>query len=224
MALLTLGDMLKAAIQKWPGLKERASKVSVRVLNTGFRPDWQVPDPEYSNGVQEISFSTLASDSKTDRRHRKPYETVFRFPLNSATGEPFPPNTNASSLPVWVSCSCPSFQYYCEIALKARGNSDHVHSDGSFPVINNPEMSPIICKHVLAASNTAMQKRKTISVNKKITGKDPAEVKGRKTGDTLKRATKRRTPRDPLTASNPGSLPQTWLGRLAYILFKSRSR
>ena len=216
-----MGDLIKAASKRWPGLRERAAKVAVRGLKSGFRSDWSVPDPGYGEGVQEVVFSTLASDSKTDTRFRKPYETVFRFPLNPATGSPYPSGTGTTDLPVWVSCSCPSFRYYCEIALKSEGNSDSVHSDGSFPRVNNPDMSPIVCKHILATANAAMQKRKTIEVTAEITGKDSAEVKDRKTTEKRQSRT-RKTPRDSLTASRPEGLPQTWLGRLAYILFNSR--
>lgn len=223
-----MGDLIKAANKRWgSGLRERAAKVSVSGTKTGFRDDWRPDDPSYatSRGVQEVSFKTLASDSTTDRRFSKPYNTVYRFPLNPATGEPYPPGTGTNDLPVWVSCSCPSFQYYCEVALKREGNSDKIHSDGSFPRVNNPSMEPIVCKHIIATSNAAMQRRKTIAVTAAVTGEDPAEVKDRdpsKGGLREGSATRRRTPKEPLTAAKHQSLPQTWMGRLMYILFNER--
>lgn len=221
-----MGDLIKAANKRWGagGLRERAAKVSVSGVKAGFRHGWRVDDPDYaaSRGVQEVAFITIASDSKTDRKFRKPYNTVFRFPLNPATAEPYASGVGTSELPVWVSCSCPSFQYYCEVALKNQGNSDSIHSDGSFPRKNNPSMDPIICKHIIATANAAMQKRKTIPVTGSVTGQDPAEVKDRDPlkGGMVPGASKgRKTPKDALTASRPQGLPQTWLGRLTYILF-----
>jgi len=224
MAILTMGDLIKAATTRWPGLRDRAARVYVQGIKTGFRSDWSVPDAAYGTGVQEVSFTTLASDSKTDRRFRKPYKTVFRFPLNPATGNPYPPGTGTEDLPVWVSCSCPSFQFYCEVALNNQRNSDIIHSDGSFPRVNNPSREPIICKHILATVNSAAQKRKNIPVTAEVTGEDPAKVTNRDTDNIpFQGKPKRQTPTDSLTASNPKGLPQTWLGRLVYILFGERT-
>jgi hypothetical protein len=228
--MLTMGQMIKAATKRWKGLRDRAAKVSVSGVKSGFRSNWKVPDTSYwvAPGVQEVTFVTLASDSVTDRRFRKPYTTIFRFPLNPATGEPYPAGTGTSDLPVWVHCSCPAFQYYCEVAVKNGDSTDQISSDGSFPKQNNPSMEPIICKHLLATANSAMQKRKSMGVTASVDSlqDDPAEPKDRDPEATARapRPAGRKTPRNALTASSPQSLPQTWLGRLAYILFNERTR
>jgi hypothetical protein len=228
MDMLTLGQLLRATAQR-EGIAERASKVSVQGSKTGFRDGWKVPDPAYhaSPGVQEILFVTQASDSKTDRRFRKPYRTIYRFPLEQATGNPYPPGSSADNLPVWVSCTCPAFRYYSEVAVKNQGNSDVLESDGSFPRINNPSMAPYMCKHLFATANAAIQKRRTIGVTASLytAQDDPAKPKGRdpEATDLRRRRPPSKTPKVSATAAKPASLPQTWLGRLAYILFNERS-
>ncbi len=52
------------------------------------------------------------------------------------------------SAPVWVTCSCPFWKYYCEVAVAATGSSTVVHSNGAAPKVRNPSMTPMLCKHL----------------------------------------------------------------------------
>lgn len=237
MTMLTLGQLLRAtnaASQRSSGrgISERASKVSIQGVKTGFRDGWKVPDTSYwqSPGVQEVLFVTQASDSKTDRRFRKPYQTAFRFPLDQATGGPYPTGASANDLPVWVNCTCPAFRYYSEVAVTKKNSSDIIESDGSLPRQNNPQMEPYICKHLFATAKMAMDKRRSIGVTASMSTvqDDPLKPKGRDPEQAdrtqQRKATPgRKTPKVSATAARPNTMPQTWLGRLAYILFNDRS-
>jgi hypothetical protein len=236
MTMLTLGQLLKAtqsASQRGSGrsVSERASKVSISGVKTGFRDGWKVPDTAYwgSPGVQEVLFVTQASDSKTDRRFRKPYQTMYRFPLNQASGSPYPSGASANDLPVWVNCTCPAFRYYSEVALTKKNSSDIIESDGSLPRQNNPQMEPYICKHLFATAKMAMDKRRTIGVTASMSTlqDDPLKPKGRDPEKvvvgTPQSQKGRKTPKVSATAAKPTTIPQTWLGRLAYILFNERA-
>jgi len=58
--------------------------------------------------------------------------------------------------PVWVSCSCPDFLYRWEVALAHRNNSSVIYSNGAYPKITNPQMTPGVCKHVFRCAATAL--------------------------------------------------------------------
>jgi hypothetical protein len=205
--MLNLSQMMQAAARRWPGLRERAGKVTIQGAKSGFRDGWKVPDVAYwdNPGVQEIMFVTIASDSGTDNRFKKPYRTIFRFPLDPSTGAPYA-----------------SFRYYSEVALTGRDNSDVIESDGSYPRINNPQMDPYICKHLFATAEAAVEKRKTLGVTASAhtRQKEPRrlEPKGRQAVDPGA-AKGPRTSKEAVTLARPSTIPQTWLGRLAYILF-----
>lgn len=62
------------------------------------------------------------------------------------------PNNNA-----WVSCSCPYWRYYCEVAVTARGSSSILISNTQMPKIRNPRMRPYLCKHLLRAIEPALK-------------------------------------------------------------------
>jgi hypothetical protein len=235
MTMLTLGQLLKAtqsASQRGSGrsVSERASKVSISGVKTGFRDGWKVPDTAYwgSPGVQEVLFVTQASDSKTDRRFRKPYQTMYRFPLDQTSGSPYAPGASANDLPVWVNCTCPAFRYYSEVALTKQNSSDVIESDGSLPTKNNPQMEPYICKHLFATAKMALDKRRTIGVTASThtLQEDPLKPKRRDPEKvvvgTPKSQKGRKTPDVSATAANPTTMPQTWLGRLGYILFNAK--
>ncbi len=220
----------------WPGLRERAAQVMVQGQKSGFRSDWKVPDTDYwdAPGVQEVYFVTIASDSRTGYRFKKPYRTIFRFPLDPETGAPYPSGHSPSSLPCWVHCTCPAFQYYCEVALTREQNSDIISSDGSYPGHTNPSMAPYVCKHLFATAQTAMSVRDGMGVTASLASKqdDPRELEPKRRdpmrgsnipGRDPKATTKRSTPKTPLTAKPAGKaladLPSTWHGRLMYVLF-----
>ncbi len=232
--MLTIGQLLRythaaSSDRDKRGIGERAAKVSVQGSKTGFRRDWKVPDTAYwgAPGVQEILFVTQASDSKTDRRFRQPYKTIFRFPLNQATGQPYASGVNANDLPVYVTCSCPAFRYYSEVALMSKNNTDQIESNGQFPKINNPNMEPYICKHLFATAKDAMQKRASIGVTATVATlqEDPAKPKNRNPeapapGSRVHAG--RKTPKVSATDAKPTTIPSTWLGRLNYILFGNK--
>jgi hypothetical protein len=186
-----------------------------------------VPDPAFHSapGVQEVLFNTQSSNSTTDRRFSKPYKTTYRFPLDQSSGGPYPSTASADNLPVWVYCTCPAFRYYSEVAVKNQGNSDVIESDGSYPKQNNPNMEPYVCKHIFATAKQAMDKRRTIGVTASMSSvqEDPAKPKGRNPEAPTLGTKKAETPKVSATAANPQSLPQTWLGRLSYILFNDRT-
>lgn len=58
--------------------------------------------------------------------------------------------------PVWVSCSCPYWHYFCQYAVVKTGSTDfqHVLSSDSYkaPLIRNREEIPYLCKHLYAAA------------------------------------------------------------------------
>ena len=58
--------------------------------------------------------------------------------------------------PVWVSCDCEWFLYTCEVALAKYGCTDIMHSNGVFPIVRNPRMVPMLCKHLIAAAPVAI--------------------------------------------------------------------
>lgn len=232
--MLTIGQLLRytsaaSGGRDKRGIRDRAAKVSVQGSKAGFRSGWKVPDTAYwgAPGVQEILFVTQASDSKTDRRFRQPYQTIFRFPLNQTTGQPYESGVGANDLPVYVTCSCPAFKYYSEVALMAKNNTDQIESNGQFPKINNPNMEPYICKHLFATAKDAMQRRASIGVTASLSTlqEDPAKPKNRNPEAPVpgsKVHAGRKTPKVSSTDANPITIPSTWLGRLNYILFGRR--
>lgn len=234
MAMLTIGQLLRytnasSNDRDQRGIRARAAKVSVQGSKAGFRSNWKVPDTAYwgAPGVQEILFVTQASDSKTDRRFRQPYKTIFRFPLNQSTGQPYDSGVGANDLPVYVTCSCPAFRYYSEVALMAKNNTDQIESNGQFPKVNNPNMEPYVCKHLFATAKDAMQRRSSIGVTASIDTlqEDPAKPKNRNPEAPVrasKAQTGRKTPKDSITAAHKTTIPSTWIGRLNYILFGNK--
>lgn len=65
--------------------------------------------------------------------------------------------------PVWVGCDCEFFLYTCEVALAKYGCSDVRHSNGAFPIIRNPRMVPMLCKHLIAAAPIAISSGAQVS-------------------------------------------------------------
>ena len=50
---------------------------------------------------------------------------------------------------VRVSCTCPYFKFYCEAALHKYAAADIIYSNGERPIITNPRMLPMVCKHLV---------------------------------------------------------------------------
>jgi len=66
----------------------------------------------------------------------------------------------------WVTCSCPYWRYYCEVAVAARGSAHVLISNGQFPKIRNPRMKPYLCKHLLRfipVATAASAKRRKVN-------------------------------------------------------------
>jgi hypothetical protein len=58
---------------------------------------------------------------------------------------------------VLVDCSCEFFKYYCEYALWAHGAARIRHSNGEKPVITNPSLVPLLCKHLYELAKTVKE-------------------------------------------------------------------
>lgn len=58
--------------------------------------------------------------------------------------------------PVYVSCSCPDFKFRWEVSLAHRNNTSIVYSNGAYPKITNPQMTPGVCKHIFRCSATSL--------------------------------------------------------------------
>lgn len=60
--------------------------------------------------------------------------------------------------PVWVKCSCPYFLFNCEYALAKHGSSEIDYSNGKPPVVTNPRMIPMLCKHLFKGADEAVKR------------------------------------------------------------------
>ena len=56
----------------------------------------------------------------------------------------------------WVSCSCPYFLFFCEVALAKHKATDIKYSNGAAPKVTNPRRIPWLCKHLVAFSVDAV--------------------------------------------------------------------
>lgn len=232
--MLTLQEMLNAAAHRWTGLAARASAVTVSGVTSGFRPGWKVPDPAYNihEGVQEIIFITHSDNQsgttylKDGSSYTRPYRTVFRFPLDPSTGQPFPDGIGMS-IPTYVSCSCPAFRFYCEKEATSNQSSDIIFSNGGAYRTNDPTY---ICKHLVATAKKAITLRRKIGtqVSASTTKKEPDKVQPRRRdpmqparnqpgSDSVNPETRK------VSATSSSGIPQTWIGRLVYVLFNERS-
>jgi len=59
--------------------------------------------------------------------------------------------------PVWVSCSCPYWLFYCEVAVASAGSSNVIYSNGKAPIVRNPGNVPYLCKHIYLVSVRGLQ-------------------------------------------------------------------
>ena len=230
--MLTLQEMLNAAAYRWQGLAARASAVTVSGINSGFRPGWQVPDPSYPGGVQEVIFVTHSGNDKMGMNYlkdgtsyAKPYRTIFRFPLDPATGQPFPESAKLN-IPTYVHCSCPAFRFYCEKEATTSKSSDIINSNGAGYRTNEPTY---ICKHLVATATKAIALRRKIGtgVTSSSAKPDPKAVSPkRRDPNSARRAANSNSVNPPtrkVSATSSSGIPQTWLGRLLYVLFNERS-
>lgn len=225
--------MLNDAGNSRHGRTARAGGITIQGKKSGFRADWKVPETEFwgNPGVQEVIFVTLGSmgNMGTNRlsdgtSYTKPYRTTYRFPLDQSTGEPYA-DTLGLNIPCWVHCTCPAFRFYCERHATDEGSSDIIESNGGPYRVNTPNY---LCKHLIATSKHAVTERRKIGMGV--------------TADTIQPDTTRMQPkgRDPMktvvnarsdsvsatgkdSATSASTMPNTWIGRLMYILFNERT-
>jgi len=74
--------------------------------------------------------------------------------------KPVPPSTKIKSIKdnVIVHCSCPDFKYRHEVSLWSTDASHIISSNGAKPVITNPSMKKMLCKHLISVIKD-LQKR-----------------------------------------------------------------
>lgn len=75
----------------------------------------------------------------------------------------------------WVHCTGPWFMFHSEVALRQRGSSSIINSNGMLPKITNPYMKPKVCKHVYSAIK--MLPRVTFKSHPNISEKDIKQFK-----------------------------------------------
>jgi hypothetical protein len=73
---------------------------------------------------------------------------------------------------VWCSCTCEYFLYHTEVALKSKGSTNVIHSNGKRPKETNPNMVAHLCKHcvavLIALGNSKPKKSKPVKPTKPI--------------------------------------------------------
>lgn len=60
---------------------------------------------------------------------------------------------------VLVSCSCPWFWSHCEMALVHWGSAVVKYSNGEAPVVTNPSLHPLLCKHLFKLATTVLDEQ-----------------------------------------------------------------
>lgn len=134
-----LGVSLRRLIQLTPdGVFERNRSCRAYHLKTSETIDDEIAQP-----VLEILFRTHCKGSENN------YLSTFRF---SGFGKVRAPLDHST----WVRCTCPYFLYYLEVALTRHNSSDIKYSNGAYPMIRNPKVTPYLCKHLLSAVNPAV--------------------------------------------------------------------
>jgi hypothetical protein len=232
----TLQEMLNDAGNSRHGRTARASNISIQGKKSGFRSDWKVPETEYwdAPGVQEVIFVTFGSMEKmgTNRlsdgtSYTKPYRTTYRFPLDQTTGKPFN-DSLGFSVPCWVHCTCPAFRFYCERHATDDGSSDIIESNGGSYRVNTPNY---LCKHLIATAKHAVTERRKVGMGVTADTKQPdpprMKPKGRNPMADMSRFNSMRSDSVNTTsktsATSMDALPQSWMGRLMYVLFNDRT-
>lgn len=60
---------------------------------------------------------------------------------------------------VLVSCQCDFFLYYCEVALNHWGSARIKYSNGEHPGVTNPQLQPLLCKHLVKLAKTVIEEK-----------------------------------------------------------------
>lgn len=58
-----------------------------------------------------------------------------------------------------VSCQCDFFLYYCEVALNHWGSAKIKYSNGEHPHVTNPQLQPMLCKHLVKLAEVVNQEQ-----------------------------------------------------------------
>jgi hypothetical protein len=90
----------------------------------------------------------------------------------------------APTTPVWFSCSCAFFLYYCEYALTQRKSSSIVYCNGKPPIYTNPKLVPLVCKHGVHAALAAMRMRQPAEKTVSAKNEPSSQVKAKETPTT----------------------------------------
>lgn len=139
--MLTLGQMIRATPKK---IWRNAQGIMVKVVASkyGQTPE-KVPYFEAMIKAKSTKSATTRPLKKTEIHNVviRQYGTDL---ISLAAGGI---RTTHRS---WVHCSCEHFLFSCEFALAKRGSSSIINSNGEPPVVTNPRMLPMVCKHIVA--------------------------------------------------------------------------
>lgn len=141
--MLTLGQMIRATPKK---IWRNARGIRVMVVASKFG---QTPEKE---PYFEAMIKAKSTSSATPRPLKKTevHNVVIRQygsdVVSLAAGGV---RTTHRS---WVHCSCEHFLFSCEFALAKRSSSSIINSNGDPPVITNPSLLPMVCKHIIAVA------------------------------------------------------------------------
>lgn len=134
---------LSTLIRQTPSnIRSNSKRVRIFKVKTSIDVD--------SNGEHKLFLAT----AKTQMKGKTPWFVTIKLYGSRRADGVMKPNNKC-----WVHCTCPYFQYYVEVALTARGSSNVISSNGTFPKIRNARMRPYLCKHLFAASVLAASTR-----------------------------------------------------------------
>lgn len=139
--MLTLGQIIRATPRK---IWKNARGIKVKVVASKFG---QTPEktPYFEAMIKAQSTKTATSRPlKRVEVHNVIIRQYGTSPVTLASGGI---TTKHRS---WVHCSCEHFLFSCEFALAKYGSSSIINSNGEPPIITNPKLLPMVCKHIVA--------------------------------------------------------------------------
>ncbi len=131
---LSLRQLLKSTP---PYIKSNAGDVVVKMLKQA----------NTKGGLPGIRSKTQTPGSKT----RAAYDTTI---IGKEKGIPVSKQKH-----VLVSCSCGWFWSHCEYALNQWGSAIIKYSNGEPAVVTNPGNHPLLCKHLVALTETVLEEK-----------------------------------------------------------------
>jgi hypothetical protein len=141
--MLTLGQMIRATPKKtW----KSARGIQVKVVASKFG---QSPEktPYYEAMIK--AKSTLGATPRPLKKTEIHNVIIRQYGTNVAELAAGGVRTTHKT---WVHCSCEHFLFTCEYALAKYGSSSIISSNGKPPVITNPRLLPVVCKHIVAVT------------------------------------------------------------------------